>query len=139
KLVEVHHMVLHIKRQFHDVANDLGVDRDLDANGVFHRADRRHRVDGGADAANALGESPGITRIASLEDDFNATPHGSAGQRVVDGVVRAQSGFDAKVPFDAGDWVNYDSPCHGSAPRYSFVLSGDFSFPLAASTVRRPT
>src|ERR1019366_6962296 len=108
KLVEVHHMVLHIKRQFHDVAN-------------------------------ALGESPGITRIASLEDDFNATPHGSAGQRVVDGVVRAQSGFDAKVPFDAGDWVNYDSLCHGSAPRYSFVLSGDFSFPLAASTVRRPT
>ena len=58
--------------------------RNLDAERVFHRADRGQRVDRGADAADALAEGPGVARIAPLQDHFDAAPHGARRHGVAD-------------------------------------------------------
>ena len=55
----------------------LALRRHLDAQGVLHRAARRDGVHHGAHAADALGEGPGVARVAPLQDDLDARGTGS--------------------------------------------------------------
>ena len=66
QMIEVDDVVLHHLGQEHDVADDLGILGNLDAERVLHRAHRGQRVHRGADAADALAERPGVARIAAL-------------------------------------------------------------------------
>lgn len=66
------------------------------------------RMRAGADAADALGECPDITRVPVFHDDFEAAEHGAAGYRVGDHVVVVDVHLTAQMPFNAGDGVDDD-------------------------------
>ena len=114
QMVEVNHMVLDILRQLHDVADDLRVLGDGDAQGVFHRAHRSERVNGGAHAADAFAECPGIARIAALQDHLEAAPHGAGRDGVADDAVVVQHGLNPQVAFNSSDGIDYYAFRHGS-------------------------
>ena len=107
-MVEVDQMVMHIQRELHDVADGVGVFRDLDVQRVFDGANRGQRVGAGADAADPLGEGPGVARVAALEDDFKAAPHRAGRDRVADDVVLVDIDLDPHVAFDPGDGIDDD-------------------------------
>ena len=65
QVIEVHHMVVHVLLRDHQVADQVGRVGNLDFQGVFDGADRGERVDSGADATGALGEGPGLARVAA--------------------------------------------------------------------------
>ncbi len=77
QVIEVDDVILHHLGEEHDVANDFGVLGDLDAESIFDAAHRGQGVNGGADAADAFAEGPGVARVAALEDDLQAAPHGA--------------------------------------------------------------
>ena len=77
QVIEVDHVVLHILRGHHDVANDFSGGRDNDAQRVFDGAYAGERMYGGANAAHALSDGPGIAGIAANENLFQATHHGA--------------------------------------------------------------
>jgi hypothetical protein len=110
QVVEVHRVVVDLQGLGHHLADQVGVRRDADAEGVLHRAHRGQRVAAGAHAADALDEGPGVARVAALEDDFQAAPHGAGGYRVADHVVGVEVDLDAHVPLDAGHRVDDDAP-----------------------------
>src|SRR5271157_709016 len=96
------------------VADVLRVERHLEGKRILDRAHRRDGVNGGAHAADALGEHPGVARVAPLEDDFDAAPHlarrpGLAHLAAVDLAV------DAQMSFDAGDRID-DNAGHDACP-----------------------
>ena len=103
----MHQVVMHLQGKLHDVADGVGVFGDIDLEGVFHGTHRSQRMGAGAHAADALGKGPGITRIAVLEDDLDATPHGAAGDRIDDGVGPIEVHFAAHVAFDARHRVHH--------------------------------
>ena len=112
QVIEMHHVIVHVLGGDHQVADQLGIWRYLVAQGVFHRADRGNAMHQGADAANTLGESPCIARVASLQDQFDAPDHGAGTPGTGNLPVIAAFRLDAQMAFDAGDWINYDSCVH---------------------------
>ena len=73
QVIEVDHVVLHGLHAVHEIPDRVGVRRDADAERVLDGAARCHRVHHRADAADALGKSPGVARIAALHDELDAT------------------------------------------------------------------
>jgi hypothetical protein len=112
ELVEVHDVVVQGVRADEDVADELRVERDLQAERVLHRADRGDRVHRRADAADALGEDPGVARVAPPEDGLDAAPHGPAGPRVLDRAA-LHLDVDAEVTLDPRDGIDRDELAHG--------------------------
>src|SRR5208337_572424 len=84
---------------------------------------RGESVNGGADAANALAEGPGVPRVAALEDDLQAAPHGAGRHGVADMAGVIQHGLDAEMPFNASDGINNDA-CSHRAPLFTFIAGG---------------
>jgi hypothetical protein len=76
QVVEVDHVVLNALGRDDQVAEDPRIGRRLRADRVFHRSNRSDRVHRRADTADALGEGPGITWVAALEDDLDTAKHG---------------------------------------------------------------
>ncbi len=109
QVVEVHEVVLRVQRRVHQVADDVRVLRDLDAQRILDRAHRGERVDARAHAADALDERPRVARVAALEDHLEAAPHRAGGDRVADDVVLVDVDLDPQVPLDAGDGVDDDA------------------------------
>jgi len=71
----MHDMVVQAMDGLNEVADELGVERDLEAECVFYRTDRGQGVDGGADTADSLDEKPRITGVTTLQDRFQAAEH----------------------------------------------------------------
>ena len=94
---------------------------------VLHRADAGERVHHGADAADALRPDPGFARIAALQDHFDAAEHGPGTPGVGD-LSAVQMGFDAKVAFNAGDWIDNEA-CHVILPFFPQVRQSAVSAP----------
>ena len=65
KLIEVHDVIVQRMRDQNQVADILRIQRDLQVQRVFHRTHAGHGMHRGAHAAEALGEEPGIARIAA--------------------------------------------------------------------------
>src|SRR6185369_7255367 len=116
QMIKMDHVILHVLHAVHDIADQFGGGRNLDAEGVLDGAARRERVHGGAHAANALAEGPRIARVAALEDDFKAADH-RAGAPGIDDFAVLDFGLDAEVAFDAGDGINNNAFAHGGAFR----------------------
>ena len=77
QMIEMHDVVVHLRS--HDVADDVGVLRAWHMRQrVLHRAHRGQRMGAGADAADALGERPGVARVAAAQDHLDAAEHGAA-------------------------------------------------------------
>ncbi len=66
QVVEMVDMVMHLQRELHDVADDIGVFRDGDAKAFSTARTDVSAMGAGADAADPLGEGPSIARIAAL-------------------------------------------------------------------------
>ena len=73
-------------------------------------------VGDGADAADPLGDEPGIPGVPPLQDDLEAAEQGPGAPGVLDLAV-LHLHLDAQVPLDAGNRVDHDSLCHGSPSR----------------------
>jgi hypothetical protein len=110
QVVEVHEVVLREQGQVHDVADRVRVLGDLDPERMLDGPHRGERVHARAHAADALHESPGVTRVATAQDDLETAPHGARGHRVADDVVLVDVHLDAQVTLDAGDRVDDDAP-----------------------------
>ncbi len=104
----MHDMVVDAVRRDDHVADVLGVERHLQSQRVFNRPHRDDGVHGGADAADALGENPGVARVAVLEDDLDAAPH-LPRRPGIGNLAVVHLAVDAQVAFDAGDGIDGDS------------------------------
>jgi len=123
QVIEVDDVILHHLGEEHDIANDFGVFGNLDAEGIFDAAHGGERVDGGADAADAFAESPGVAGIAALEDDLQAAPHGAGRHGIADVAGVIEHGLDAEMAFDTRYGINNDASCH-RAPLFAFAVRG---------------
>ena len=120
QVVEVHHVVLDELGAEHEVAHQLRVLGDGDAQGVLHRPHAGEGVHGGAHAADALGEGPGIAGIAALEDLLDAADHGAGAEGVRHDAILDHR-LDAEMTLDAGDGINDDAVAHHSTSLLSGV------------------
>jgi hypothetical protein len=143
QVIEVHHVIVDVLCPAHQVADQLGVLRDRIIEGILDRTDRGHAVHQGADAADALGEGPGVARVATLHHDLEPAHHGAGAVRARDAVLAIGFRLDAQVTFNTGDRVDNDSICaHFSASstrlsatssRRLFICLSQFSFsPLSS-------
>ena len=81
QVVEVDHVVLHVLDAFDQVADDPRVGRNLDSQSILyasHGGDGMYRR---ADAADALGEDPGVARVAPFQDHLDAAEHRATSSR----------------------------------------------------------
>ncbi len=124
-MVEVDDVILHALRGDDQVAEDPRVRRRHSADGVLHGPNRRDRVHGRADAADALRERPGIARVASLQDELDPAEHRRGRPRVFDDAA-IDFGLDPKVPLDARDRID-DDAAHSGSP---FSVGDDDAFGL---------
>ena len=113
QVIKVHHVVVHILRPDHQVADQFGVVRDLDLECILHRAHRGDAMHQRADAANALGESPGVARVAAAQDDFDAAHHGAGRVGLGDLPGLVGGCLDAQMALDPGNGVDNDALCGG--------------------------
>ena len=112
QLIEVRHVVLRVQGRVDQVADDVGVLRNLPADGVLDGAHGGKGVNAGADAADAFDECPGVARIAALEDDFQTAPHRARGIGVGKLAVVTQDSLNAQMTFDSGYGVNNNAVTH---------------------------
>ena len=63
EVIEVNDVVLNVLDPLHDVADEAGVGRNLDPEGVFDCSHGAEGVNRGSDASYTLGEDPGIARV----------------------------------------------------------------------------
>ena len=118
------HVVLNEQHSVHQVTDDVGVGRDLDADSTFHSADSSQSVNAGADAADTFREGPGVAGIAALQNHFNAAPHPAGGPSVGNLAVAAQNGLHAHMTLNSGQRVNDDTGfTHDDPLRYACYWS----------------
>ena len=82
QMIEMHDMVLHRQRCRHDVADIIGILRNSNTQSVLNRTDRAQSMSRGANAANTLDISPGVTGVTILHNQFQAAPGGTGGNSV---------------------------------------------------------
>ena len=64
----------------------------------------------GADAANAFNKCPGVSRIATFQDNLRAAPHGAGRHGVSNDIITVNIHFAAHMPFDASNRIDHNSP-----------------------------
>ena len=111
QLIEVNDVIVQRVRNQNEIADVLGVEPALRAQGVFDGAHARHGVDGCAHAAEALGEEPGVAWIAALKNVLDTAPHGARSPCIADRIV-VDFDIDAKVAFNSCNGVDRNSVCH---------------------------
>jgi len=112
-MIKVHHMIVDAVGSDDQIADQLGVERDLQVQGVLNRAHRGDGMHRGADTADALGVEPGVARVASGEDGLDAAPHLTA-RPGIDDLAVPDVAVDAQMSLDPRDWIDADA-CAGHA------------------------
>ena len=115
------HVVLDILDAGDQIADDPGVVRDRDAQRVFHCSHGAGGVDRRADAADTLGEEPGVARVAALEDELDAAEHGARAPRLGD-FAAVHLRLDPQVSLDPRDRVDGDLGHHRSSSLAFWLL-----------------
>ena len=131
------HVILHRLRADDQVAQEPGVGGRPRPDRILDGADRGNRMDRRADAADPLGERPGVARIASLQNDLDPAKH----RRRRPGVLHGSAidlGFDPEVALDASDGID-DDTSHTYAPFVGvFGVSGSALSPTRFMIWIRP-
>ena len=107
-MIEMHHMIVDVLRGDHQVANQLGIGRNRVLEGILYRAHRGDTVHQRAYAADTLGKGPRVARVATPQDDLDATNHRAGAGRASDLAIGIGLGFDAQVSLDAGHRIDND-------------------------------
>ena len=113
------HMILNVLRRHDEIAQQPRVGRRHRADGLLDGADRGDGVDGGAHAADPLGERPGIARVTSAQNQLDAAKHRRRRPRLFHGAA-VDFRLDAKMAFDPRDRVDNDVRHHSDL---RFVLN----------------
>lgn len=71
-MIEVNHVILYILNPHDQIPDDAGIIGNFDLQRIFNGANTRHRVHGGADAAEALGKVVSVTRVTPFKNGFDA-------------------------------------------------------------------
>ena len=141
QVVEVNDVVLDRQRRCHDVADVVGVLRDLDAEGILDSAKGTQSVCARADAADALDVSPGVARVAVLHDELEAAPCRTGRDGVRD-LARTfiDLHLNAQMAFNSCDWIYYYvfhlftcSPFSSSLAASRFFFCTTLATPCAAT------
>jgi hypothetical protein len=111
QMIEMDDMVVLILGTVQQVAEQARIGRDLDADSILDGPDRGNRMDISTHTAGALYEMMGIPWVASLKYHFNAAEH-LPGAPGIDNLASRDFHLDAKMPFDSGDWIDYNSLAH---------------------------
>jgi len=114
QVIKVDHVIVDVLCAGDQVAQEAGVVRHLDAQGMLDGPDGCDGVDGRADAAKTLRKHPRLARVAPFEDGLDAAPH-CAGRPGVGHFAAIHLHLDAQVTLDARDRINYDF-CHCFSP-----------------------
>jgi hypothetical protein len=104
-------MIVLILGTVHQVAKQARIGRDLDANSILDGPNGGNRMDVSTHTAGALHEMMGIPWVTSLKYHFYAAEH-LPGTPGIDNLAARDFHLDTKVPFDSGDWINYNSLAH---------------------------
>ena len=108
-MVEMDDVVLQQLGGRHEVADQLAIFRHLHVKGVFHRAHRSQPVHQRANPADALGERPGVPRVAPAQYDLDAADLGAGAQRLDHISRRVNLDLDAQMPLDPSDRIDDDT------------------------------
>ena len=133
QMIEVDHVVLNVLRRHDQIAQEPRIGRRRRADRLLDGSDRGDGVNGGAYAADALGESPSVARIAAAQDDLDAAKHRGRGPRVFDGAA-VDFRFDAKMTLDPRDRVDDDVRHFSGFPWSSIEESGPWRCRTAWTT-----
>ena len=136
QVVEVNNEVVHRVRQDDQVADVLGVQRNFHLERVLDRAHRGDGMHGGADAADALRDGPGVAWIASQQNQLDATPHLAGGPGFLH-LAAVDVDIDPQVAFDAGDRINRDAFGHLESPGLLCDQEATCAFSLGRTGKRR--
>jgi hypothetical protein len=110
-MVEMHDVIVNRVRQNDHVADVLGVERDFHLQRVLDGAHRGDGMNRRAHAADALGDGPGVARVATDEDGFDAAPHLAGSPGFLD-LAAVDLDINTQVTFDSRDRINRDSLRH---------------------------
>ena len=122
-MVEMHYVVVNVLRADHEVANQLGIRRNLGADGILHGADRCNAVNERAHAADTLCKRPGIPWVAVAKNDLDAAHHRAGGIGLLN-LIAIHLCLDAQMAFDACDRIYDDSSVHAlPSSRFSATIS----------------
>src|SRR5512133_571257 len=105
QMIEMNDVILYVLDADDDVADQLGIGRDLDSEGVLDCPHRSDGMNGRADAAETLGPVPGVTRITGMKDLLYTAEHGGRAPGVGNNTV-VHLGLDAQMSFYPGNRVN---------------------------------
>ena len=109
QMVQMHQVIMVHEAELHEVADDIGVIGDVNAEGVFNGLHGRQGMGARAHAADALGKGPGVTRVAAFKDNFYAAKDGAAGNGIGDDVVVIDVHLAAQVSLDAGHRIHNEA------------------------------
>jgi hypothetical protein len=107
----VHQVIVLELRTVEKVADDARVRGYLDIDGIFDCPHRGQSMRVRSDPAGALHEMVRIARIASLENQLDSSKHLSRTPGIFY-LTTFNLHFDAKVAFNPGNRINYDSLRH---------------------------
>jgi len=110
-MVKMHHVIVHVLRTDHQVANQLCILGDLVIKSILHGAYRCDAVYQRADAAYALCECPGVARIPAAQNNFETANHGARRISLSD-PISIHLRLDAQVTLDSGNRIYNDSFIH---------------------------
>ena len=116
QMIKVHDMIVHVLRSDHQIADEIGVCRNLVGERIFDRAHGGYAVHQRADATDALREAPCLTRITPAQDDLDAAHHRARRISRLDRAGSVGFGLDPQMSLDPGDRIDDDALCHGSGP-----------------------
>jgi len=135
QMVEVHHVIVDVLLGDHQVADDVRRLRNLDIQRVLDGANGGDGMNQRTYTTGALGERPGVPRVATLQDDLDPPHHRAGRVRLGDDTLGIELRLDAQVALDSGDGINDKSFSH-SALLFSEVYSGQYTI-LHISPLRR--
>ena len=134
QMIEPQDVGMHELSPFNDVPDYPSILRRPDLESIVHAHGRCVAVGSGADAADPLGNVPGIARVPSLEDQFKAPEQGAGCPGVLD-LPALYLEIYPQMSLYTCEWVNSD-PCHYFSPPsfLSFVLP-DAAVPMAWAAI----
>ena len=102
-------MIVAPERCQHNVADDIGVVRHFNTDGIFDGVNRSQGVYASTDAADTFNERPRIARVAPLQDDLQPAKHRAAGDGIGDHILIVNIHFTTHVAFNARNRVDHQA------------------------------